>query len=103
MQSDQLQPLEPGSIYRTERVLVLKPIDGKKPLSSTGMTDPGLFTGKNSLSAVMDTQTCLWTFKYAQGTKPPVFNRQFTTFGRLLDFARYYYSKRNIKIEEVLG
>lgn len=102
-QSVQSLQLDDGSIYRSERILVLKPIDGKKPLSSTGLTDPSLFTGGNSLSAIMDNQTCLWTFKYAQGTMPPVLRKQFTTFGRLLDYARAYYAKRNIKIEEVLG
>ena len=34
------------------RTLVLKPVDGKKAASSTGLVDPRLFTGGNNLHAI---------------------------------------------------
>jgi hypothetical protein len=41
-------------VISSDRTLVLKPIEGKKPLSSIGATDTRLFTGENTVHAIMD-------------------------------------------------
>lgn len=86
----------------TDRVLVLKPLNGKDPLSSKGMVDKRLFTGENKLHAMRDNQTCLWYLKYESGVLPPEMKQQFTGFKALKKFADGYFSKRNIEIVEVL-
>lgn len=86
-----------------DRVLVLSPIDGEKPLSSSGLVDPNLFTGKNKLHAVKDSQTCMWSFKYEMGMLPPnLRDKNFTTFTALKKHASDYLQKRNILIKEVI-
>lgn len=84
-----------------DRVLTLEMIDGKKTLSSTGLTDPRLFSGENKLHAIMDPETCLWALKYEMGGVPPVLKCQFTSFKALLKFAEQYYYTRNIRIKEI--
>ncbi|HXB13192.1 MAG TPA: hypothetical protein VNZ45_14495 [Bacteroidia bacterium] len=76
----------------------------KAPLSSTGLIDRRLFTGEQKLHALMDDQTNLWHFRYdARGKLPPELDSQtFTTYSALLKFATEYFSKRNIKVAEVL-
>lgn len=98
--------VSPESKMRSpDRILKLEPIDGKKPLSSTGLVDPRLFKDGedgNRLHAVMDTSTCLWSFKYEKGAVPPTLKDQkFTGFKKLRDFAEDYFGKRNIRITEV--
>lgn len=86
----------------TDRILVLEVMDGQKAKSSTGMTDPGLFSGENKLHAIKDSQTCLWYLKYERGVLPPAFKQQFTGFKALLKFVEDYYRKRNIIVKEVI-
>ena len=85
----------------SDRVLVLKLIDGKKPLDSIGLVDKRLFTGENKLHAIMDTQTCMWTLKYDMGGLPQPLKQRFTTFTKLLEYTRNYWKTRNIEISEV--
>lgn len=88
-----------------DRVLMLELIDGKKPMSSTGLVDPRLFKDgeeANRLHAVMDQETCLWSFKYEKGAVPPALkDMKFTGFKKAKQFAEDYFLKRNIKITEV--
>ena len=84
-----------------DRILVLKVIDDKKPLSSKGLVDSRLFTGENQLHAKMDTQTSLWAFKYDQGIVPAPLKCQFTSFKALKAHADLYFRSRNIEIIEV--
>jgi hypothetical protein len=85
------------------RVLVLETILGEKPLSSTGLVDPRLFTGENKLRAIKDPQTCMWSFKYDMGGLPPLLkDRNFTNFTALVKYARDYLLTRNIQIKEVI-
>lgn len=86
----------------TDRILVLKIIDGKKPTSSLGNVDTRLFKGENKLHAIMDPRTCLWYFKYDSGALPEPLKQKFTSFNKLLEFARAYFVKRNIEIAEVI-
>lgn len=84
-----------------DRILVLKAIEGKKPLNTLGVADPRLFTGENKLHAVMDSDTCLWKLKYDMGIVPEGMKGTFTGFRALKKFADEYYSRRNIEIVEV--
>lgn len=94
--------ISPESQMRSpDRVIVLKTLDDKKPLTSKGMVDSRLFTGENKLHAVMDMQSCLWRLKYEQGAIPPGLKGNFTSFKALLQHAREYFSTRNIEIIEV--
>lgn len=85
-----------------DRILVLSVMEGKKPLNTLGTQDPRLFSGENKLHALMDTQTCLWRFKYDMGIVPPPLQGQFTSFDALKKHADIYYQKRNILITEVI-
>lgn len=87
---------------KTDRILVIQTIDGKKPKSSTGIVDSRLFTGENKLHLILDTRTLLWYFRYEQGGLPPVLKQRFTTFDIALDFITKYLATRNMKIVEVI-
>jgi hypothetical protein len=91
-----------NKLASSDRVLVLEVIDGQKPLSSTGLVDPRLFTGENKLHAIKDTQTCLWHLKYDQGIVPPPLKGQYTGFNQLKKFCEDYFQKRNMRIKEVI-
>lgn len=94
--------ISPESKMRTpDRVLVIKPMDGKKPKDVLGNTDPRLFSGENKLHAIMDTQTTLWKLSYEMGNIPQPLKCQFTSFKALRQHAEEYYNKRNIIITEV--
>lgn len=73
-----------------------------KALSSTGLTDPRLFTGENVFHAIMEENTCLWYMKYDSGVlPPPLRGRKFTSFKLLRQAAEEYFKARNIEIKEV--
>ena len=86
-----------------DRILVLEPMDGKVSKTISGTLDPTLFQdGGNRLHAIMDTETCLWSFKYERGAVPSSFQGQrFTSFKTARKFAEDYFNRRNIKISEV--
>lgn len=86
-----------------DRQLILKPIDGTKSKSSTGLIDPGLFDGTNTLHVKKDSGSNLWYFKYDRGGLPPVLKDQmFTGFKAAYKYAEDYFRKRNVEIKEVL-
>lgn len=87
--------------HSDDRTFVFKPIDGKKPLSATGIVDPKIFTGENKLIAHKEEETGLWILRYADGMVPPVFKQRFTSMNAALKFARGYFTKRNFEITEV--
>lgn len=90
-------------VLNDDRLLVLRPMDGKKPTSSTGLVDPRLFTGDNKLHAKKDSGSCLWYFKYDSGGLPPALKDQmFTSFKALMKYAEDYFRKRNVEIKEVI-
>lgn len=94
--------ISPESKMRTpDRVLTLKPKDGKKAKDTLGNLDPRLFNGENKLHAVMDTQTTLWKLKYEMGSVPEPLKCSFTSFKALRQHAEEYFNKRNIEITEV--
>lgn len=94
--------ISPESKMRSpDRILVLKAIDGKKPLNTSGVADPRLFNGENKLHAIMDPESCLWKLKYDMGIVPETMKGTFTGFKALKKFADEYYGRRNIQIVEV--
>lgn len=87
--------------YGWDKVLKLKVIDDKAPLSSTGLVDRRLFTGQDNLHAVKDHETGLWNIKYTSGQLPDGLKGRFTNLTMLLRTAGDYFKKRNLEIVEV--
>lgn len=90
-----------SKMRQPDRVLVIKPKEGKKAKDGVGNTDVSLFTGENKLHALMDQQTTLWRLKYERGDIPQPLKCQFTSFKALRQHAEEYYNKRNVEITEV--
>lgn len=86
-----------------DRVLVLKVIDGKKAMNSSGLVDPRLFTGENRLHAVFDTRTGMWNMRYETGGLPGALQQKFVEFSDLVEAAKKYYAGRNIEIVDILS
>jgi hypothetical protein len=86
----------------TDRCLVLKVLDSKKPRSATGMIDTRLFNGDNRLHCILDEKTLLWYFKLDCGNIPPVLRQKFTRFNEALNFAKTYYKSRNVEVVQVI-
>lgn len=93
--------ISPESKMRsTDRKLYLRPKDGAAK-SSTGLTDPRLFNGDNTLHLKMDPETCFWYFQYDKGILPDSLKDKFTGFKAAIKFAEEYYKKRNVEIVRV--
>lgn len=84
-----------------DRVFVLSPINGR-PTTTMGLLDKRLFSGENRLHAIKDPQTCLWHMRYDSGVLPEALKQKFTKFSSLVDYIKDYFSRRNVKIEEVI-
>jgi hypothetical protein len=86
-----------------DRILVIRPMDGKKPTSGTGLIDVSLFsTGGNQLHAMRDPLTTLWYFKYERGVLPTPLKQRWTSWTAMLAFATKYFKNRNLQIVEVI-
>jgi len=90
-----------AKVRSDDRILVLKIIDKKAPLATSGVIDRRLFNGEDNLHAVMNSMDCLWTFKYNTGMLPEPLKQKFTSFSALKRFADGYFNKRNMMITEV--
>ena len=82
------------------REIVLRCIEGKKPLNGIGLVDPRLFKGGNKLNAIMG-EDGLWFCRYNDGNVPETLKVKFTTISKLLTHVKAYYENRNIEIVEV--
>lgn len=91
-----------SKMLNPDRVLVLVPIEGTKPRTSTGMIDPKLFTGENKVHVIKEPQTNFWYFKYEQGSVPEPLKCKFTGFKQALKHAELYYGTRNLQITEII-
>lgn len=87
--------------HTSDRVLILKVKDGKKPVSSIGLVDPRLFSGDNKLHAYRDNTSMLWKLRYEKGGLPEPLKENFTKFQYLIDHVKKYFDKRNVEITEV--
>ena len=87
-----------------DRVLVLRPMEGKSALTTGGMTDNRLFKegGGNRLHAVRDPNTSLWKLYYDQGALPPKLQIRFTSFNKLMTYVNNYYHKRNLHVANII-
>lgn len=88
--------------HSPDRILVLKPIEGKEAETASGKVDPRLFTGKNRLHAVMDSEYGHWYLKLEQGQLTETMQQRWTSFPRLLDATKAYFLRRNIEIVEII-
>jgi hypothetical protein len=95
---------EESKMRSPDRILILRPMEGKKPLDTMMRVYPRLFKegdDANKLHALMDLETSLWSMKYERGHVPAALSGRFTGFKQLLDAAKNYYNQRNIDIIEV--
>lgn len=90
-------------MHSDDRLLVLRPIDGAKAYSGTGLIDPRLFKKGQSLHAKMEPQSTLWSMNYEYGVLPKPLTQKFTSFPQLYKYAKEYFKRRNIEITEVIG
>lgn len=89
--------------YNTDdKTLVIKPIEGVKPRSTSGLVDSRIFTGKANVHAKCDRQTNLWGIHYAQGILPQPLRQKFTTYSALIEFVDGYFRRRGLYIAEVI-
>ena len=84
-----------------DRVIVIKPMDGKQTISSTGLVDKRLFTGENKLHAHWDNRTGMWSLHYDIGGLPPALKGSWTMFSELEKHVRAYFKTRNIEVVEI--
>jgi len=91
-----------SNIRKTDIILKLKVMEGKKPVATSGFQDARLFNGANCLHAKLDTQVMLWYLQYDTGTIPGGLQGRWTSFDRLLTHTQGYLSRRNIEIVEIL-
>jgi len=94
--------VEEQTVMRSDiRLISLKLINDKKPMSSIGLIDSNLLKEENELYLVMNSQTLLWTFKYKVGGVPPILRQNFTNSNTAIKFITEYLKKRNIEVIEV--
>lgn len=91
-----------SNVKSNDRILKLRPIDGKAPKNSMGLTDNRLFTGENNLHCLLEPNADLWTFKMEMGGVPGPLKQKFTKFSSALEHAKKYYASRNVEIYEVI-
>ena len=93
--------LHNNRVQSSDRIIVLEPIPGQKPKTSSGLDDPRLFSGENKLHAVME-PNCLWYLKYEMGGLPEPLKQKFTSFPRALAHVKQYFLKRGVQVKEVI-
>lgn len=81
-----------------DRLFVLERINPDK--KDTGLFDPEVFEGKNSLHAVMDPDT-MWRCKYERGIPPKPLQQRYTNFKLLKQHIEQYLASKNIRIVEI--
>ena len=96
------QQLELGKMRSYDRVILLKPMEGKEVISSTGKVDPRLFSGGNKLHAVYNISSGLWELKVENGSIAGGLQGQFSEFEQLLNHVTSYFGRRNIDVIGVL-
>jgi hypothetical protein len=82
------------------RELVLKPGEAYLKTGTANLVDPGVWKGTNSLRILQD-ETSLWGFKFEKGLLPDPLKQRFTSVSKAINFAKSYFTKRNIEVIEV--
>jgi hypothetical protein len=85
----------------TDRIFVLKPMEGMTAKATSGLLDNRLFKGENQLHAKMNPTNCIWGLNYDGGIVPGPLQQRFTSFSMLYKFVEEYFKRRNIQIVEV--
>lgn len=88
-------------VKKDRRVISLRPIDNKKPLTTSGAIDSRLFTGENQLVAIYDTASGMWSARYTIGATPMGLQQRFTLFNELVEYLRQFYRLRNVEISGI--
>lgn len=93
---------ESDKTRKTDRIIWVSPASeqGAKSAAS-GTFDQRILTGGNRLHGVKDLSSGLWYFKWDKGGLTEPMKQKFTSFPKLLEFARAYFEKRNIKIDRI--
>lgn len=86
----------------TDRVLTLKPVEGKTVTDTSGKIDQRLFNGENRLHAIRDAEYGLWTLQLEHGSLSQALNQKWTSFPKLFEAAKAYFLKRNVEISEII-
>lgn len=89
-------------LKKDDRILEVKTIDGKLPLSSIGKVDKRIFQGGNKLHAFYHPLTGFWKLRYEVGELPQGLQNQWLSFEQLVTDTDRYLRKRNLYIEQVL-
>lgn len=90
------------TLAKNDRVFKLTPRPGEKTLTDTGLVDTRLFKGENKLHAVMEPASCHWFMKYEKGGLPEPLKSRYTSFPKLVEAAKQYFSGRGVDIEEIV-
>lgn len=96
------EDLRKSKVKSDDRIIVLRPMDGKPTLDGKGLLDPGLFTGGNQLHALKHPLYATWYLKYEKGGIPNQLKQQFTSFNKLVEIVNRYYNVRNVEIKEII-
>lgn len=92
------QQVEGAKMRSYDRIILLKPMEGKEVISTTGAVDPRLFKGGNKLHAIYDVTSGLWGLKVENGSIAGGLQGQFSEFEMLLNHITSYFNRRNIDI-----
>jgi hypothetical protein len=95
-------PKYQAKMHSDNRTLVLKIVDGKKPLNSIGLVDARMFKGGNNLRAIREPMTSLWRLEYDSGILPQALRKKFTSINKLMTYVTDYMGKRNIRVEKIV-
>lgn len=93
----------PDKMNPIERKFKIEHIPDVDVKDHSGKVQNSIFRKGNKISLIMDTQTCLWHFKYTDGMLPPPLKQQFTGFRKALSFGQGYFERRGLKLTEDNG
>lgn len=97
----QRQEAEQAKMRSYDRIILLKPMEGKEVLSSAGAVDARLFKGGNKLHAIYNVTTGLWELKVESGSIAGGLQGQFSEFEQLLNYVTSYFKRRNVEVTGV--
>jgi len=91
----------PTKMVGNDRILSLRPIEGKSSVATNGLIDKRLFTGDNKLHAIRGPNDSMWHLRYDSGIVPAALQQKFTSFNILFKLVTEYFNKRNIEVKEI--
>jgi len=85
-----------------DRILVVRVMEGKKPVSNIGLVDPRLFKGETNLHCYRGPFDNFWRFRLEAGRLPEPMQGTWTSFQTAHDYVKSYFAKRNLEIKEIV-